>query len=453
MATHQTPDADVIVIGGGPAGSTLACLLAMDGRRVLVIEKDIHPREHVGESLVPANNFVFDRIGFLPKMDDVGYVHKDGVGWTAPRSPIWKFVTVRTADFVPPDAPRSYSYNVERGHLDLLLLRHAHEQGAKVVQGASVKEVLFQDDRAVGASVELCNGWTQELTSRVVVDASGRRCLLAKQLGVRRKDAAFNQYAIWSWFRGLGDAPEGHDGFVFFHFLGLERAWAWQIPLRDGVTSVGVVTDKRDFQKSGKSHEEFFDNLVRRNPTFELVMRDAERIRPWWIEADYSYAMETGAGPGWILVGDAFRFIDPIFSSGVDVAVRSAELAHEAITRTFAGTSETEAFADYERQVTEGVDVWYETVDLFYRLQQLFGRFATDRRYRADVARALQGNPFDPTNRERTRRLLDEMRRTYEGVIANPRSLLRAGALDPEAHDGGGAPAALGVRPARSDTP
>jgi FADH2 O2-dependent halogenase len=386
-------------------------------------------------------------------MDEAGYVHKDGVGWTAPRSPIWKFVTIRTADFVPPNAPRSYSYNVERGHLDLILLRHAHEQGAKVVQGASVKEVLFSGDRAVGARVELCDGWMRDLTARVVVDASGRRCLLAKQLGLKRKDAAFNQYAIWSWFRGLGAAPESHEGFVFFHFLGLERAWAWQIPLRDGITSVGVVTDKQDFQKSGKSHEEFFSGLVVRNPTFELVMRDAERIRPWWIEADYSYAMQTGAGPGWILVGDAYRFIDPIFSSGVDVALRSAELAHQAIDRTFAGTPEAEAFADYERSVTEGVDIWYETVDLFYKLQQLFGRFATDRRYVADVARALQGNPFDPANRDRTRRLLDEMRRAYEDVVADPRSLLRAGALDPEAHDGRDARAALDVQPVPSDTP
>jgi 1H-pyrrole-2-carbonyl-[peptidyl-carrier protein] chlorinase len=433
METSENLYADVIIIGGGPAGSTLACLLAMDGRRVLVLEKDIHPREHVGESMVPANNFVFDRIGFLDKMDEAGYIHKEGVGWTAPRSATWKFVTVRTADFVPPDAPRRYSFNVERGNLDTLLLRHAFEQGAKVVQGAGVKEVLFQDDRATGVRVELSDGWTQDLMARVVVDATGRRCLLAKQLGLKRKDAAFNQYAIWSWFRGLGPSPQDHEGFVFFHFLGLERAWAWQIPLRDGITSIGVVTDKRDFQKSGKEHEEFFRSLILRNPTLELVMRGAERIRPWWIEADYSYAMETGAGPGWILIGDAFRFIDPIFSSGVDVAVRSAELAHRAITKTFEGGPEAEAFAEYEQSVTDGVDIWYDTVDLFYKLQQLFGRFARDRRYVGDVARALQGNPFDPVNRARTRRLLDTMRQAYEGVMSDPRNLLRAGALDPPA--------------------
>src|SRR5919201_6342609 len=152
--TDNSRDADVIIIGGGPAGSVLACLLARDGYRVLVLEKDVHPRDHVGESLVPANNFVFDRIGFLPKMEDAGFVHKEGVGWTAPRSPIWKFVAIRTADFVAPGAPRPYSYNVERDLFDLLLLRHAHEQGAKVVQGVTVKEVLFDKGRAVGVRAE-----------------------------------------------------------------------------------------------------------------------------------------------------------------------------------------------------------------------------------------------------------------------------------------------------------
>src|SRR6266511_3591963 len=275
-------------------------------------------------------------------------------------------------------------------------------------------------------------GYRSQRSCSRMGEASGRRCFLAKQLGLKRKYAVFNQYAIWSWFRRLGPEPEGHSGYVFFHFLGLERAWAWQIPLRHGITSVGGVTDKRDFQKSGKSHEEFFDGLVVRNPTFELTMREAERVRPWYIEADYSYQMETGAGPGWLLIGDAFRFVDPILSSGVDGALHSAELAYEAITASWRGTDETEAFAVYERNVNEGVDSWYDTVDLFYKLQQLFGRFATDRRYAADVARALQGNPYDPVNRERTRRLLDRMWEAYEGVMADPQNLLRAGALDPK---------------------
>jgi FADH2 O2-dependent halogenase len=381
--------------------------------------------------MVPANNFVFHRLGFLPKMEDAGFVHKEGVGWTAPRSPLWKFVSIRTSDFPAPNAVQTYSYNVERDLFDTLLLRHAHEKGAKVVQGANVKRVLFEDGRAVGVRVELTDSWERDAYARVVVDASGRRCLLAKQLRLKQKDADFNQYSIWSWFKGVKDSPPGHEGFVFFHFLGLERAWGWHIPLRDGICSIGVVTAKEDFQKSGRTPEEFFDSLVRRNRTFQYVMQDAVRIRPWWIEADYSYQMERSAGPGWILIGDAFRFVDPIFSSGVDVALNSASFAHEAILKSWQTGDEESAFRDYEQKVNAGVDVWYETTDLFYKLQQLFGRFALDRRYREDIARSLQGNPYNPVNQDRGRRLLAVMREAYEQVMADPDNLLRPGALDP----------------------
>ena len=425
MTTGRTLDADVIVIGGGPAGTTLASLLAMDGHRVIVLERDVHPRDHVGESLTPSNNFVLNRIGFLPKMERAGFVHKEGVGWTAPRSPVWKFVAIRTADFPPPGAIQTYSYNVERDEFDALLFRHAHELGATTLQGINVRNVIFEEGRAVGVRAAADDGWERDLFARVVVDASGRRCLLAKQLRMKQKDADFNQYSIWSWFRDVAPHPPGQEGMVFFHFLGLERAWAWHIPLRDGVSSIGVVTDKADFQKSGKTPEEFFDSLVARNRTFVHVMEGAKRTRPWWIEADYSYQMERVAGPGWLLVGDAFRFVDPIFSSGVDVALYSASFAHEAILRSWEEGREDAAFGDYERRVNEGVDVWYETTALFYQLQQLFGRFALQRDHRADVARSLQGNPYDPVNQARSRRLLSEE------IISDPRNLLRPGALDP----------------------
>jgi FADH2 O2-dependent halogenase len=428
--TRRTTDTDVVIIGGGPAGATLGSLLAMDGHRALVLERDIFPRDHVGESLTPANNAIFHRLGFLPKMEAAGFVHKQGVGWTAPRSPEWKFLALRTSDFTPPGAVQNYSYNVERDTFDLLLLRHAHELGAKVIEGATVKEVLFDGDRATGIRVELAPGWTEDVSAKVVVDASGRRCFVANQLGIKRKDPLFNQFCIFSWFKGVKPHPPGYEGFVFFHFLGLERAWGWHIPIRDGVNSIGVVTDKADFNKSGSTHEEFFDSLVRRNRTFRYVMEEAVRVKPWWIEGDYSYRMEKIVGKGWLMIGDAFRFVDPIFSSGIDVALYSASYAHAAIRRAWEEGTEEAAFAEYDRLVNAGVDVWYETTDQFYRLQQLFTRFSLDRRYREDIARALQGNPYSPENQSRSRRVLGDMRRAYEEVTAQPGNLLRPGALD-----------------------
>jgi flavin-dependent dehydrogenase len=274
------------------------------------------------------------------------------------------------------------------------------------------------------------------------VDASGRRCFLANQLGIRRRDPMFNQFCLFSWFRGVGPHPPGYEGFVFFHFLGLERAWAWHIPIKNDVSSIGIVTDKADFRKSGKSHEEFFASLVRRNRTFRHVMEEAVRVKPWWIEGDYSYRMESITGRGWLMIGDAFRFVDPIFSSGIDVALYSASYAHAAIRRALDEDQEEAAFSEYERLVNDGVDVWYETTDQFYRLQQLFTRFSLDRRYREDIARALQGNPYDPTNQARAKRVLADMRRAYGEVMAQPTNLLRPGALAVHGRDdeGGGVP-------------
>jgi FADH2 O2-dependent halogenase len=203
--------------------------------------------------------------------------------------------------------------------------------------------------------------------------------------------------------------------------------------MRDGVCSMGVVTDKADFQKSGRSHEEFFDSLVRRNQTLRHNMRNAERIRPWWIEGDYSYKIDRLAGPGWLLVGDALRFVDPIFSTGVDVAAYSALYASEAIEAVLSGEDEEWAFKEYERRVGDGVETWYELISLFYRLQNLFTIFAIRKRFREKVVRILQGNLYIPEALQRAREMIAMMESSYEKVKADPENLLRAGALDPDA--------------------
>jgi FADH2 O2-dependent halogenase len=216
MATEH----DVVIIGGGPAGSMLASLLARDGRRVLVVEKDIHPRDHVGEALTPSTNVIFEQIGFLEKMEAAGFTHKPGVVWTTPNARTGQFVSVRTSEFPFPGAPRPYSFNVERDLFDAMLLRHAHELGATVLQGVAAKEVLFEGDRAVGVRVVPIEGWEHDARAKVVVDASGRRCLLANQLGLRRKDPGFNQFGIYSWFRGVAPRPRGSRATCFFTFWG-----------------------------------------------------------------------------------------------------------------------------------------------------------------------------------------------------------------------------------------
>jgi 1H-pyrrole-2-carbonyl-[peptidyl-carrier protein] chlorinase len=422
-------DLDVIIIGGGPGGATLASLLAMSGFRALVIEKDIHPRDHVGESITPSTNPIFKRIGFLEKMEDAGFVHKPGACWTAARSPAGKFVAIKLGEFPPPDAEQLYTYNVERDVFDAMLLRHAHELGAKVLQGVTAQNVIFEDGRAVGVRVKVTDGWERDLRAKFVIDASGRRCLIANQLHLKRKDPIFNQFGIYSWFKGVEPNPPGYEGFLFLHFLGLERCWAWQIPMRNGVCSVGVVTDKADFKKSGRTEEEFFDSLVRRSRPLSYNMRNAERTRPWWIEGDYSYQVDQLAGPGWMLIGDALRFVDPIFSTGVDVATYSATFAYEAIEAVLKGEPEQEVLDAYSRRVGEGVDAWYDLIALFYKLQNLFTIFAVRKRFREKVVRILQGNLYMPESLQRAREMIQIMEDSYERIMNDPTNLLRPGAM------------------------
>jgi 1H-pyrrole-2-carbonyl-[peptidyl-carrier protein] chlorinase len=209
---------------------------------------------------------------------------------------------------------------------------------------------------------------------------------------------------------------------------------------------VGVVVDKEDFQKSGGDYDAFFKSLIGRSRQFEYVMQDAEQIRPYWIEGDYSYKVDRYAGPGWMLIGDSLRFVDPIFSSGVDVALFSAYYAYESILESWkAPAREGQIFDAYHNRINDGVDSWYETISLFYKLQNLLTRFVTHRKWREYVIRALQGNPYNPENVVRNKVLQDAMQESYERVLGNPTNLLRPWAMDPDKDHTLTCPTCLGV--------
>jgi len=444
-------DADVIIIGGGPEGARLGTLLGQAGHRALIIEKDIHPRDHVGESLVPSTNIVFNQIGFLDKLNDAGFVPKPGTGWNGPRSRLWSFVEVPLFEIPLEGNPQPYTFHVERDAMDAMLLRHAYDNGARVLQGVKVTDVLFEDGRAVGVRAQAGDGWERDLRAKLVVDASGRRCLIASRLKIKKKDRNYNQFCMYSWFRNVRRPPKRLEGWGLFYFIGLNQAWGWQFPLREGRESVGVVVDKEDFQRSGMEHEDFFNHLVRRSQQFEYVMQDAQRIRPYWIEADYSYKVDRYAGPGWLMIGDALRFVDPIFSSGVDVALFSALYAFEAIEESWRTGKEERAFESFNGRVNMGVDSWYDTISLFYKLQNLLTRFVTRPKWRPYVIQALQGNPYKPEHVERNKRLHAAMEEAYQRVLTDPKSILRPWAMDPEKDGTLTCPLCLGVADYRVD--
>lgn len=424
-------DADVIIIGGGPAGATVGAYLGRAGYRALILERDIHPREHVGESLVPATNIVTHDLGFWEKMESSQFVKKPGATWTGIKGQVGSEFVVTFAE-APQDIPNpDYTYHVDRAVFDAMYLRHANELGAEVLQGVTVLKVLFEGDRAVGVRVRLL-GREIDLRSRFVVDASGRRTLLGRQLGLWQKDKQFNQFAIYSWFKGVNPPTPETAEYIHVHFLPVNRGWVWHIPIYEGITSVGAVTEKSDFQKSGKDHETFFSELLEMTPNTRHILNGAERVRPFYIEADYSYKIDRFSGPGWLLVGDAARFVDPIFSSGVSVAMRSGQFAFDALKRALDEDAEEESFGQYNEIVDRGVQIWYEWITLYYRLQSLFTRLSSMPEYKRDIQQLLQGEVFDKS----AVAVLDRMKHVIKAVEENEGHILRSHlAQDIEVHE------------------
>lgn len=384
---------DVLIIGGGPAGSALGCYLSKAGVPNAIFESANHPRAHVGESMVTSSTRVFAELGFLPTMEREGFVHKFGATWHAPAG--GGTFTIEFGEFPQDGIDQDYTYHVDRSLLDLHLLKHAESLGSKVYQGVGVDEVLFEDGRACGLRVRVA-GRTVDVPGRLVVDASGRRTVLGNQLRIKKKDPIFDQYAVHAWFEDVDRGEARVRDHIHIYFLEVERGWCWQIPITDTVTSMGVVAEKGVFREAKGDLPAMFHGLVGRNDKLAHAMRGARRVNDFKTEGDYSYSMEVFCGDGFLLVGDAARFVDPIFSSGVSVALYGAKFASEAIVAALAaGDVSAAALQPYERRLRKGVDVWYEFIRLYYKLLPLFTYFIRSTKHRLQVLRLLQGEVFD----------------------------------------------------------
>jgi 1H-pyrrole-2-carbonyl-[peptidyl-carrier protein] chlorinase len=405
----SAPDFDIGIIGGGPAGSTIASYLSQAGLSCVLFESSLFPRPHVGESLIPATTPVLADIGALHKVDTGGFPRKYGAAWTSAgeaRIPTLGFqmshgfraAEVKFSERDQAGVSQDYTYHVDRGRFDLLLLQHAESLGAKVYEGVRVQRADMSGPHPV---VFFTMGRREvPVRVRMVVDASGRSTFLGRQFRLKVPDPVFNQYAIHTWFDGLDRSAltvqREQADFIFIHFLPVSDTWVWQIPITESVTSVGVVTQKKQFTAARADWEQFFWSCMESRPELAEALRKSERVRPFRPEGDYSYAMKEICGDRWLLIGDAARFVDPIFSSGVSVAMNSARLAsYDIISAAERNDFSRPVFTNFETRLRHAVRNWYEFISIYYRLNILFTAFVADPRYRTDVLKMLQGDVYD----------------------------------------------------------
>ncbi len=338
-ASPEPETCDVLVIGGGPAGSTAAALLAARGHSVTLLEKAHHPRFHIGESLLPANMPLLARLGVADEVAALG-MEKWGIEFVSP----WHAERTLLEFGQSWDKNLDMAYQVRRSEFDHVLLRKAASNGASVVEGCRVRDVAFRDDGS-GAIVSGQNddGSTVRYHARVVVDASGRDTFLANQLGAKRKNKAHNSSALYGHFENAERLPGKLEGNITIFWFA--HGWFWFIPLSDGATSVGAVCWPYYLKTRAKdrSLDDFFRDTIALCPQLHERLKNARLLADVEATGNYSYSTTHAQGPNYLLLGDAFAFVDPVFSSGVFLAMNSAFVGADLVSARLAAPSRESA--------------------------------------------------------------------------------------------------------------
>lgn len=390
-------EADVVICGGGPGGSTFATLMARRGYRTVLFEREKFPRFHIGESLLPWNVPLFERIGVLSKLKASGpqvklgarFYHQ-GTSFTRP---------VLFVNGIDRDHPSAYQ--VKRAEFDTLLLDHARESGATVIEEARVTEALFGagGQRACGVKV-LLKGESEprSVEAKVVVDATGRDALLSRHLGGRRRDPLLDRSAAFAHFDTFrrAEGPTGGDIVV----ITTPDGWWWLIPFSDGSVSVGIVMPSRRFKERPGTVEQLFEESVAGTPEVRDLLSGSRRTMDVQAIADYSYSTPRISGDGFCLVGDAACFLDPVFSTGVLLAMESAELAASSVDRALRSKGRVDAadFRSFERSYRRAVRRFARLVHGFYEphVLETFYTPSPNPWIERGVTTVLSGGVFSP---------------------------------------------------------
>jgi flavin-dependent dehydrogenase len=385
---------DVIVMGGGPAGSSVAGMLSREGRKVILFEKEIFPRHHIGESLMTDTYWTFQRLGLLEKLRQSPFVRKYSVQFANPAGkesrPFYFFEAVHHESAV--------TWQVTRAEFDHLLINHAAEQGAVVHQGVLVKQVLFEGDAAVGVEVQMQDGTREKFFAKVVVDATGQMAMLSNKFRWRVRDPKLKKAVLYSYFKGAHREPDLNGGATLvLRTQAGSGGWFWYIPLENDITSVGIVANPDYLLKNrGQDLAKILHEEIEKCEPVRRRVAEGTRVDKIYSILDYSYRSKHNAGNGFIIIGDAYGFLDPIYSSGVLLALKMAELAADAIHDAFNHDDFSAArLGQYQAKLDRGIESMRKLVYAFYNDGFSFAGFL--RKYpdeRVHIINLLIGDVF-----------------------------------------------------------
>jgi len=354
---------DVVVIGGGPAGATCSTLIAQKGYRVRLYERETFPRFHIGESLIPDTYWVLQRLNMLEKMKRSQFVHKYSVQFVNQHGRM--SAPFYFQDHNPHEC--SNTWQVLRSEFDTLMLENATEQGVEVHQGTRVREVLFDGERATGVRIQRGEDQFEDVQAKVVVDATGQSAFIANKFKLLEKDPKLKKGAVWTYWKGAYRDTGKDEGATMVIQTPGKQGWWWYIPLHNDVISVGIVRGFDEMFAGNREHEEIYNEEVAKTPDIQRRLAGATRCDVYRATKDFSYRATKCAGDGWVLVGDAHGFLDPLYSSGVLLALKSGQLAADAITDGIAkGDTSAAQLGAWGPEFNRGMDHMRRLVCAYY---------------------------------------------------------------------------------------